>query len=76
MHSLKYLRSATLHCKDTGIRKSEFVAKSHAVPQDKQLFLRAGHYGHFVFYPTFSNYFYMLYPQCPSPFSPPQPSLF
>jgi len=27
MHSLKYLRSATLVCKDIGIRKSEFVAQ-------------------------------------------------
>ena len=26
MHSLKYLRSATLVCKDIGLRKSEFVA--------------------------------------------------
>ncbi len=29
IHSLKYLRSAALGCKDIGIRKSEFVAKTH-----------------------------------------------
>jgi len=28
IHSLKYLRSTTLGCKDIGIRKSEFVAKT------------------------------------------------
>ena len=27
-HSLKYLRSTTLCCKDLGIRKLEFVAKT------------------------------------------------
>ena len=28
IHSLKYLRSTTISCKDIGIRKSEFVAKT------------------------------------------------
>jgi len=28
IHSLKYLRSPTLKCKDIGIRKSEFVTKT------------------------------------------------
>ena len=28
IHSLKYLRSPTIKCKDTGIRKSEFVSKT------------------------------------------------
>ena len=28
IHSLKYLRFTTLRCKDIGIRKSEFVAKT------------------------------------------------
>ena len=28
MHSLKYLRSTTLGCKDIAVRKSEFVAKN------------------------------------------------
>ena len=28
IHSLKYLRFTTLGCKDIGIRKSEFVAKT------------------------------------------------
>ena len=35
MYSLKYLRSITLGCKDKGIRKSEFVAKSQFLSDRK-----------------------------------------
>ena len=31
IHSLKYLKSTTLGCKDIGIRKSEFVAKTQFI---------------------------------------------
>ena len=41
--------STTLHFKDIGIRKSEFVAKIHSFPLEKQLFLQGGYYGLFVF---------------------------
>ena len=43
IHSLKYLRSLTFRCKDTGIRKAEFVTKTqflsaHSVQPFNQLY--------------------------------------
>ena len=37
MYSLKYLRSTTLVCKDIGIKKSEFVAKTRFLYINKYL---------------------------------------
>ena len=38
IHSLKYLRSLTLKCKDIEIRKLEFVAKTqHQTPQGPKM---------------------------------------
>ena len=37
LHSLKYLRSTALGCKDIGIRKSEFVAKTQILYQVLQM---------------------------------------
>ena len=34
IHSLKYLRSTKLGCNDTGIRKSEFVQRTHFLWQE------------------------------------------
>ena len=34
MHSLKYLRSTTLGCRDIWFRKSEFVSKTQFLYQD------------------------------------------
>ena len=51
IHSLKYLRFTTLRCKDIGIIKSEFVAKTQFLYHDYDLFVnvtnRSKHQKHY-----------------------------
>ena len=71
--------STTLHCKDIGIRKSEFVAKIHSFPLEKQLFLQGGYYGLFVFIlPSVMISLCSIIPSVllPPPFNPPSFNIF